>query len=1141
MLEIVNVVDANPQRQRNLILKLEQDIVQFRIQLSQIDHRLASIAQAHLSPVPGGAEKPFERAQKVMADRAKFEWFADRPERPFAEVQLREPAMAALANARKRVGADLVYLGANLPSAAHLPTTSTVAEWHRDLIAAASLSEDVALAEPVLRRAVTILGPEGATNLAAALMTHAEAVDAMVADTWPWMLVDWHLSAAPTFDRLRPLALAFLSEATDLVSLRTAFLASPVSLPAGMPPQSECRIVLQALEAGKNPFGMLALRTKVHQPLFAQIRVSGLAPTTPGDWGHVSKYVVFLEKVTILAARWRSLRSELAIPASVDFDHESLASLDGLADRLHASLVSLPPAFQSLEDRMEKALGSRGVARETLRNSAETRAFAEQLSNYLAALRLNTVRETISEAASVFDVSDADLSINAKAVLKYHVGNPKSDGAQIERVWTALLAKLSHLRGLQSAFDQINETTALIAEAGAPQWAHQLQTTSATGENDPTMSPDWRDAWDWASNLAYLEKIGAVRELAQLHQDRIVVEKQMRETFAKVVKERTFFKLAGNMPGRAKSALRAFADIVRRLASGKGQRAALYRHDSRQAMESCYDSVPCWIMPSWRVSEQLPAAFEAFDLVIMDEASQSDARELPALLRGKKVLVVGDDRQVSPTAAFLSIANIGRLRENYLKEFPYRVQVEPGASLYDLARVMFPAQYVLLKEHFRCVEPIIRFSMQFYNEPLVPLRVPKAIERLDPPLVDILVEDGERRGKSKVNPAEAKVIVDEIERIVNDPVLSHLGGDREHPRSIGVISLIGAEQAAYIQRSLIERIGENLMLHHRVACGDSATFQGDERDIIFLSMVADQRRKQSQTALLYEQRFNVALSRARDRMILVRSVSENNFNPNDIKARVLAHFREPMPPINASAPLIDLCQSGFERDVFTALCERGYLITPQVGSQGFSIDLVVEGQDGRRLAIECDGDRYHGPEKWADDMQRQRILERVGWTFWRCFGSNWSLDREGMIDDLTATLERNGIHPFGATSAASTYTEHRTVRSTDSDPQSPSGEIPSELARLDQEGDDPAGSAPTMLKAGDRVVIRFLDEKDAKPECYILSEQSDDRLNGVLSLSSPLAKVLADAAQGDEITALLDGKERLFMFVSLESELRKAA
>ena len=90
----------------------------------------------------------------------------------------------------------------------------------------------------------------------------------------------------------------------------------------------------------------------------------------------------------------------------------------------------------------------------------------------------------------------------------------------------------------------------------------------------------------------------------------------------------------------------------------------------------------------------------------------------------------------------------------------------------------------MLKEHFRCVEPIIRFSMQFYDEPLIPLRIPKGTERLDPPLVDILVEDGERRGKSKVNPPEAEVIVNEIEKSSMTRILATIGGDDSAPRSM---------------------------------------------------------------------------------------------------------------------------------------------------------------------------------------------------------------------------------------------------------------------------------------------------------------------------------------------------------------------
>jgi transcription elongation GreA/GreB family factor/very-short-patch-repair endonuclease len=447
----------------------------------------------------------------------------------------------------------------------------------------------------------------------------------------------------------------------------------------------------------------------------------------------------------------------------------------------------------------------------------------------------------------------------------------------------------------------------------------------------------------------------------------------------------------------------------------------------------------------------------------------------------------------------------------------------------------------MLKEHFRCVEPIIRFSMQFYDEPLVPLRIPKAHERLDPPLVDILVEDGERRGKSKVNPAEADVIVDEIERIVNDHELATIGREDCHPRSIGVISLIGAEQAAYIQKRLMDRIGEAAMVRYRITCGDSAGFQGDERDIIFLSMIADRNRKQAQTATQYEQRFNVALSRARDRMVLVRSVTEADLKSNDLKSRVIRHFANRMPsPADASAALIDLCQSGFERDLFTVLVERGHRVVPQVGSQGFSIDMVVEGEAGSRLAIECDGDLYHGPERWADDMRRQRILERVGWTFWRCFGSNYILDREGTLDDLFETLDRMGIKPFGAASASAKCTEHRIVRAKKDDDKAEAAETVRGSVihpASDVSEDDPE----SRLVPGDRIVIKYLDDQKARPECYVITKGPSDKVNGLLSLTSPLTQALSDASPGDEVTIELGDRERPVLYLSLERETQKAA
>ena len=152
-------------------------------------------------------------------------------------------------------------------------------------------------------------------------------------------------------------------------------------------------------------------------------------------------------------------------------------------------------------------------------------------------------------------------------------------------------------------------------------------------------------------------------------------------------------------------------------------------------------------------------------MVIIDEASQSDIWALPALLRGKKILVVGDHKQVSPSAVGMAEVKVQELVNRFLVSQAHGTEMTPDKSIYDLARVVFAGNSVMLKEHFRCVPAIIEFSnREFYENDIQPLRVPKANERLDPPLIDVFVSGGFRDGNE--NPAEAKAIVDEIESIL---------------------------------------------------------------------------------------------------------------------------------------------------------------------------------------------------------------------------------------------------------------------------------------------------------------------------------------------------------------------------------------
>ena len=88
--------------------------------------------------------------------------------------------------------------------------------------------------------------------------------------------------------------------------------------------------------------------------------------------------------------------------------------------------------------------------------------------------------------------------------------------------------------------------------------------------------------------------------------------------------------------------------------------------------------------------------------------------------------------------------------------------------------------------------------------------------------------------------------------------------------------------------------------------------------------------------------------------------------------------------------------------------------------------MVVEGARDTRLAIECDGDDFHGPDRWQHDMNRQRVLERAGWTFWRCFASTWALRKEDVFCELLDRLTSMGIEPLGALDRAPSLVEKRT-------------------------------------------------------------------------------------------------------------------
>jgi hypothetical protein len=425
-------------------------------------------------------------------------------------------------------------------------------------------------------------------------------------------------------------------------------------------------------------------------------------------------------------------------------------------------------------------------------------------------------------------------------------------------------------------------------------------------------------------------------------------------------------------------------------------------------MRAAHSAIPCWIMPHWRVSETLPAQLGAFDLVVIDEASQSDIAALPSLLRGQRLIIVGDDQQVSPEAREVDESQIALLHERYLRDLPFAAQMGPERSIYDLARVAFSHRTVMLREHFRCVRPVIAFARRaFYGPDLLPLRVPRPSERLEPALLDWPLAEG--RMKGEVNEAEAHAIADAVAALMADPAMAG--------RSIGVVSLHGPAQARRILALLRERHSAQTLASHAFVAGDARAFQGKERDIVFLSMVTDRDWTGEASGLADAQAYNVAASRARDRMVLVRSVGPGiagspDLPEHDWRARLIAHMGNPFPEAPPPADsLRDACRSPSVRSLFDRLIGAGYRVLPAVPAGAGAIDLVIEGEGDRRLAVMVDGDGGQELEAWRRALSHQRVLERAGWTVWRMFAANLLLHPEGLPGDLLRQFQAQGIAP----------------------------------------------------------------------------------------------------------------------------------
>lgn len=959
-----------------------------------------------------------ELARCVTQERPLHQWFEDAvTTADIYEPQFGDAELDDIRRLRSQLARDLSYEVSTLPCPDQLPELPRVLAAHGELTRINSIEARSNAGEIPFMSLEGNIGLDGAKDARDWVHALAEAMDAMKTERWLFDVYHMLIGLKRVDEAAAGALKGALGNWLGLYSRGRDFSLKAVII-SGPDGDQAFDKALEELAAGRQPFGVFSFFKGGLKSKIEAVRIEGRQPETADDWGIVHGCRVWQHQAVNFLGRWGGVaRAVGAPPLPTDWSEAEgeLLRLGRLVERIWALHEQIEAYRQTL-----KSLFPYGLDLDEALHHGQCGKVIEALAANLEKAELADAHAVKTEAVAIA----GDLTLPFHSALREvtsNLGQAEVPQTAMAEAWQKILGEATRLHALRADLIRLDALIAKVAASGAPNWANKLRNNPPLGEIDPLTPVTWRKSWEWARADGYLRSLGDRETVRQLSEERARAENEQKKLFAEVVRLRTFLGLKLNLTGRVEAALAKFAAAIARLGKGTGKTASRHRRVIRDAALDTAQAVPCWILPEWRVAEQLPPDLAAFDLVIIDEASQSDILAFPAILRGKKVLIVGDDKQVSPSTIGIEDRKLTQLRTTFLTGLPFADQMDPATSLYELGGMVFPGKAIMLREHFRCVEPIIRFSSRFYPSPLIPLRIPKASERLDPPLVDIFVPHG--RKHRETNLAEADVIVAEIAKLVADPAYEH--------RSIGVISLIGSAQAKIIYDRLVRDLGAEVMDKHRIMCGSSATFQGQERDIVFLSMVACPETAMSQTQRMYEQRYNVATSRARDRLVLVRSVSTSDLKPADLKLALIEHFRNPMEIGKIIRPneILDLCDSEFERDFGRCLLDLGYRLKPQVPVGGYRIDFVVEGADDRRLAIELDGDNYHGPSKWADDVHRQKALERLGWVFWRCWGSAWIADRQGCLDDLLAVLERLGIEPLGMSPVDGVYTLHIEVPS----------------------------------------------------------------------------------------------------------------
>ena len=446
---------------------------------------------------------------------------------------------------------------------------------------------------------------------------------------------------------------------------------------------------------------------------------------------------------------------------------------------------------------------------------------------------------------------------------------------------------------------------------------------------------------------------------------------------------------------------------------------------------------PCWLLSPENVSNLLPLEKDLFDIVIFDEASQVFIEStIPAIYRGRSIVVAGDEKQLRPSATFM---------KRYLGADPIEQQEDDTVqaaleveSLLDLAVARYES--ASLCYHYRSKnQELIDFSnAAFYSSSLQVAPNVSKNTKIRP------IERHKVAGKwtDRKNQEEARKVID---------LLKEIFATRKNNETVGVITF-NSDQQSCISDLIDKECAKDAKFRsdmavesHRIEDGEDHSIfvknlenvQGDERDIIIFSIGYAQNEQGklytnfgSLSAEGGENRLNVAITRAKSRILVVTSIEPEELKVDASKnqgPRLLQKYlqyvravaegrgdevRAILSELNSgkNAPTGRLSNlMGVEEQIKEKLEKSGYKVDLAPGGPAGHISLAVyDPQSDRYLVgVELDKDAFGSSLSCLErDVYRLKFLEARGWNIIRVWCRDWWINPQKVIKTIASAADK---------------------------------------------------------------------------------------------------------------------------------------